>query len=70
MLKAPKKNPNDKHDPYYCALQLQEILEKTNLSPILTMVIYELLRYVSEYTIAKGSTIYDIIKGGSAHKIK
>ena len=70
MLKAPKKNPNDKHDPYYCALQLQEILEKTNLSPILTMVMYEFLRDVAEDKIAKDSTIYEHIESLFADKIR
>ena len=70
MLKAPKKNLNDKHDPYYCALQLQEILEKTNLSPILTMVMYEFLRDVAEDKIAKDSTIYEHIEGLFADKIR
>lgn len=70
MLKAQKKNPNDKHDPYYCALQLQEILEKTNLSPILTMVMYEFLRDVAEDKIAKDSTIYEHIESLFADKIR
>ncbi len=35
MLKAPKKNPNDKHDPYYCALPVaRDSSRETNLSPI------------------------------------
>ena len=70
MLKAQKKNPSDKYDPYYCALQLQEILEKTNLSPVITLVMYEFLKDVSEDKIAKDSTIYEHIENLFAEKIR
>lgn len=70
MLKAPKKNPTDKHDPYYCALQLQEILEKTNLSPVITLVMYEFLKDVAEDKIARDSTIYEHIENLFAEKIR
>ena len=68
MLKD-KKTP-EKFDEYECALQLREVLEKSNLSPIMTMVMYEFLADVKNNAIPKDTSIYEYIENLFAERIK
>ena len=68
MLKD-KKTP-EKFDEYECALQLREVLEKSNLSPIMTMVMYEFLADVKNNAIPKDTSIYEYIENLFVERIK
>ncbi|MGN1281840.1 MAG: hypothetical protein ACI4UM_08075 [Succinivibrio sp.] len=54
MLKAKRNVPFSQRDPYYCANQLKDIIENSNISPIIAMVMYDFLN-----EIIKGQITYD-----------
>ncbi|MGN0894455.1 MAG: hypothetical protein ACI4ND_05605 [Succinivibrio sp.] len=54
MLKAKRNVPMSQRDPYYCANQLKELIEHSNISPIIAMVVYDFLK-----EIVKGQISYD-----------
>ena len=60
----------EKFDEYECALQLREVLEKSNLSPIMTMVMYEFLADVKNNAIPKDTSIYEYIENLFVERIK
>ena len=46
MLKERASNSKSTYDPYDCALQLKKVLENSNVAPIMTIVIFDLLSKV------------------------
>ncbi len=55
---------------YECALQLQEILHKSNITPVMTMVIFEFLEDIIEKRVTIDPTIYEHIEDLFAEKIR
>ena len=70
MLQEPKKIDLKSTDPYDCALQLQDILTRTNLAPIMTMVLYEFLDDVLDKRISFDTTIYEHIQNLFEEKLQ
>ena len=70
MLQEPKKMDLKSTDPYDCALQLQDILTRTNLAPIMTMVLYEFLDDVLDKRISFDTTIYEHIQNLFEEKLQ
>ncbi len=70
MLKEKRKKTASESTPYDCALQLKDILNRSNLSPIMAMVLYEFLSDVVENRIAKNTSIYEHIQNSFEKKLR
>ena len=63
MLKNRRKvSDNEAYNPYECAAQLKDLLVESNLSPIMTMVVYEFLSDVIEHKVPRDASIYEHIQ--------
>ncbi len=70
MLKEKRKKTAKESNPYDCALQLKDIINRSNLSPIMAMVLYEFLSDVVENRIAKNTSIYEHIQSSFEKKLR
>ncbi len=71
MLKNRRKSSdNSAYNPYECAAQLKELLIESNLSPIMTMVVYEFLSDVIEKKVPKDASIYEHIQKCFEEKLR
>ena len=71
MLKNRRKPADDSaYNPYECAAQLKELLVESNLSPIMTMVVYEFLSDVIEHKVPRDASIYEYIQKCFEEKLR
>lgn len=64
-----KKVSASKPTSYECAKQLKEIIAESNMAPIISMVIYELLISIRSGSVPMDSSIYEYIERNFADKI-
>ena len=69
MLKERASNSKSTYDPYDCALQLKKVLENSNVAPIMTIVIFDLLSKVDLDEIAADAHMYEYIMNSFNEKI-
>ena len=71
MLKNRRKTADDSaYNPYECAAQLKDLLVESNLSPIMTMVVYEFLSDVIEHKVPRDASIYEYIQKCFEEKLR
>ena len=61
MQKFDNRSKDESYSPYECAVQLRDLLVKSNLAPIMTMVMYEFLSDVAHKKLTKDASIYEYI---------